>query len=119
MWEIDLYEKANGRCPVQEFLDGLNKKTDLPFIDRTRKLLSEKGYALGRPYVAYLRDDIYELRVRTRNGQFRILYFFYDRGTIVFTNGLHKKGEKTPDPAIDQAIEYRVDYLRRKEEQKK
>lgn len=76
MWRISFYEKENGRCPVRDFLDGLNPKNDLPFIARAVERLKEFGYRLDRPHVGYLRDDIYELRVKTVDRQIRIFYFF-------------------------------------------
>lgn len=54
MWEVDFFSLPSGRCPVDEFLSTLNKKTDLPYIDRSFSLLSEYGYHLERPYVEYL-----------------------------------------------------------------
>ena len=64
MWDIIFYEKPNGRCPVKEFLDDLSPKADLPFINRKLELLAKNGPALRRPHIAYLRDDVWELRVK-------------------------------------------------------
>jgi hypothetical protein len=97
MWEIIFYEKPNGRCPAKEFLDGLSPKNDLPYIVRLLNLLEEFGNKLERPHVAYLRDDIWELRVKTRSGQFRFFHFYSE---------------------IDRAIEFRQDYLARKRGQR-
>ena len=79
--------------------------------------LAEHGYHLDRPHVAYLRDDIYELRVKTRNGNFRCLYFFYHRERIVVTHGFKKKTQKTPEAEIQRAVEYRRDYYQSQEQQ--
>ena len=40
--------------------------------------LEEAGFALRRPEVEYLGDDIYELRVRKGTVNYRPLYFFDD-----------------------------------------
>ena len=111
MWDIIFYEKPNGRCPVKEFLDDLSPKADLPFINRKLELLAKNGPALRRPHIAYLRGDIWELRVKTRSGQFRFFHFYFDGQTIVITHGYHKKTNKVADSEIDRAIEYRKDYL--------
>lgn len=39
--------------------------------------LEEEGHDLRRPEADYLRDDIYELRVRFQSVNYRMLYFFY------------------------------------------
>jgi len=119
MWEIIFYEKPNGRCPAMEFLDGLSPKNDLPFIDRIFRWLGEFGPELKRPYVAFLRDDIWELRVKTKSGQYRFFHFYMDDRRIVITNGYHKKAGRVADSEIDKAIEYRNDYLARKRGQRR
>jgi phage-related protein len=111
MWEIVFYEKPNGRCPGKEFLDELSSKVDKPYIDRGMDLLAEYGPELGRPHVALLRDKIWELRVKTPNGQFRIFHFYLDGKTIVITHGYQKKTNKVADSEIDKAIAYRKDYI--------
>lgn len=119
MWEIIFYEKPNGRCPGKEFLDGLSPKNDLPFIVRMLNLLEEFGNELERPHVAYLRDDIWELRVKTRSGQYRFFHFYFAGKTIVITHGYHKKTGKVADSEIDKAIGFRQDYLARKRGQRR
>jgi phage-related protein len=111
MWEIIFYERHNGRCPVKEFLAELSLKADLPFIENKLDLLAEYGRDLKRPHIAYLRDDIWELRVETRSGQFRFFHFYFAGRTIVITHGYHKKSDKVAGSEIDKAIEYRKDYL--------
>ncbi len=106
---IEYYERPNGRCPVQEFI------RDLPATEQVRVMkaierLQEHGLALERPYVATLRDEIRELRIRTQHGQYRVLHFIYYRDTIVLLHAITKKSDKVPDAAIDKAIEYKTDY---------
>ena len=113
MWQIEFYVKPNGRCPVQEFLDNLSKNDDLPFVIRKFDLLAEFGHELRRPHTDYLRDEIWELRVHTRRGQLRFLYFYLGQKMIVMTLGLHKKSAAVRDTDVDQAIAYRADYLSR------
>lgn len=113
MWEVDFFSLPSGRCPVDEFLTTLDIKTDLPYIDRAFSLLAEYGYELRRPHAAPLRDKIFELRVATVNGQFRLLYFFFDKNKIIITNGLKKKKGPVSNHHIDLAIKYRKIYLER------
>ena len=110
MWEIEFYEKENGRCPVGEYLDSV-PPDDFVRIERKLKLLAEYGNELQRPHVGYLRDDIWELRVRTQRGQNRILFFFFEGQKIILTNGFLKKTRKVPPKEIERAIEYRKAYF--------
>ncbi|MBU0510517.1 MAG: type II toxin-antitoxin system RelE/ParE family toxin [Chloroflexi bacterium] len=109
--ECEFYEKSNGHCPTADFLDGLTQR-DLVFVDKALERLEKHGQDLGRPYVGYLRDHIWELRVRTQTGRYRLLYFRDDRKFIIM-HGIKKKAHKVPDSEIDRAIKYRHEYLER------
>lgn len=74
------------------------------------KLLRERGHDLDRPYAAYLRDDIYELRWRFEKRHFRILYFFHERNAVVLTNALIKKSGPVPEENIDRAVRRKQIY---------
>jgi len=112
MWKVEFYVKPNGRCPAQEFLDNLSRD-ELPFVDRGFGWLAEFGYRIKRPHAAFLRDGIYELRVRTHHGQLRFLYFYFESSIIVVTHGFRKKTAKVPEAEIERAIDCREDYLNR------
>ena len=58
--------------------------------------LEEVGQALRRPEADYLRDGIYELRIRVRNVHYRMLYFFYGSHVAVVAHGLAKRGVVPP-----------------------
>jgi phage-related protein len=75
--------------------------------------LGEMGLALRRPYIDYLRDDIYELRIRLRRGHCRVLYFIFHRNTFVLLHAILKKTGKVADAEIERAIEYKLDYMMR------
>ena len=111
MWTIEFFEKDNGRCPTQEFLDKLNAKKDIPTIINRFKQLEEHGNNLKRPLVGTLRGGIYEVRVKTINGPLRFFYFFFIKNTIVITHGVKRKEFQEAD--IDLAIEYRKIYYAR------
>jgi phage-related protein len=112
-WEVEFFEKSNGRCPTIDFLRKLNKQ-DRVFIDNAFDRLEQYGRQLDRPHVGFLRDHIWELRVRTNHGIYRFLYFFIDNHKFVITHGFSKKSGKVPDSEIDKAIEFREDYISRK-----
>ena len=117
-WEIVFYESPTGRCLMQEFLDGLNPKTEFPFVNHKIELLAEHGYLLKRPHADILENKIYELRTDANKLQFRCLYFFFDRNQIVLTHGIVKKGNKKYGDKIDpkeikRAADAREDYRKR------
>jgi phage-related protein len=110
-WDVEFYERSNGRCPAREFFATL---TDPAFVRRALDRLAIYGHKLDRPHVAYLRDQIYELRIRTTDGQLRFLYFFFDGQTIIVTHGFRKKTSAVPPGEIETAIRHRADYLSRR-----
>jgi len=110
MFDVEYYETANGKCPTAEFFDDLNKETELPNVMRLLDMLKEEGYLLPRPHAAYLRNGIYELRIRTIHRHIRLLYFFYHQEAIMVSHGLIKKTNKVPDYEIDKAISNKKDF---------
>lgn len=111
---IEFYIKGNGRIPVEEFLDELPLKHREKAI-RSLMLLKEFGELLGEPYIRYMGDDIFELRIKFAKDISRIFYFFWSDRKIILTNGFVKKSQKTPKNELDKAKKYKEDYKRRME----
>lgn len=111
--EVELYEDPAGRCPAQEFIDGLSPTDEQPFVDRKITLLEREGHRLRRPHVDYLRDDIWELRVKARTGELRFLFFYFYQESIVVSHGLRKRTDAVPRAEINRAVTRRADYFAR------
>lgn len=111
-WDVEFYERSNGRCPTREFLGTLADHEKV-FARKAFERLAVYGRELDRPHVAYLRDQIHELRIRTTGGQLRFLYFFVDAHRIIVTHGFKKKTDAVPAGEIETAMRYRADYLDR------
>lgn len=109
---VEFYEKENGSCPMQMFLDSLDKKKRAKIL-RMIDLLEKNGNELREPYSKLLKKDIFELRIKQGTDIFRVLYFFYVGKNIIITHGFRKKTQKTPQGEIARVIRYREDYLRR------
>ena len=77
------------------------------------EILSEYGRTLREPYSKYVKDGIFEFRIKFASDISRIFYFFYVGDNIVLTNGFIKKTQKTPSNEIEKAIKYKKDYERR------
>ena len=108
------YYKADGSCPVRDFLDTLDDKM-LAKLLGTISLLETNGTQLREPYSKSLGDGIFELRAKQSSNITRILYFFVVGHQIILTNGFVKKTQKTPPEEIALAQKYRADYFYRKE----
>ena len=109
---VKYYEKQDGSCPTEEFMDSLDEKMKAKLL-RLQMLLEENGNELREPYSKHLEDGIFELRAQQGNNIARNLYFFMFGQKIVITNGFIKKTQKTPRSEINLAKKYRKDYLER------
>jgi len=85
-----------------DWLDSLPTKA----LDKCRVRI-ERLRDLGRTNfdarADFLRDGIYELRVRLRTTDYRMLYFFHGRIAAVLAHGLVKESE-VPQREIEVAI---------------
>lgn len=111
-FEVIFYEKENGDCPIEEFMNSLDIKMRAKMIGLL-ELLEEKGIQLREPYSKIIEDGIFEIRCKVGNNISRVLYFFYFEGKIVLTNGFVKKTQKTPTEEIKLAKKYRADFKER------
>lgn len=100
--KVVFYQEANGTVPVLEWFDGLPKPATVKCrlkLDR----LHELGHELRRPEADFLRDGIYELRIRLTRINYRILYFFHGKTAAVISHGIIKERE-VPAKEIDRAV---------------
>lgn len=100
---VVLYRKADGSCPFLDWYGGLPVKAQAKCLLRLERL-RELGHELRRPEADYLRDGIYELRVRFQHVQFRVLYFFHGTMAAVVSHGIAKEGA-VPAKEIDRAVD--------------
>ncbi len=64
--QVIFFKRADGKVPLKDWLDDLAAKDRRKCLERIERLRSQ-GHELDRPFAAYLRDDIYELRVKSGN----------------------------------------------------
>ncbi len=109
--ELIFYQEDDGSVPVREWLLDLQRSNRRAFAKCVDKLglLSEQGHELRRPHADMLRDGIYELRARSGNVNYRILYFFHGKNVAVLGHALTKEA-KVPTKDIDRAIRRKQIY---------
>ena len=116
-YNIEMYEKADGKVPVLEFILKLQPKQQAK-IYREIDLLEKFGNELHYPHVDTVKGnkykDIWELRVEIASNIFRIFYFLPHENFVILLHGIVKKKQKTPKKELDIALERMKEYLRRK-----
>ena len=112
-FEVIAYETKNGDNPVEELLDTLNPKMKAKIFGML-VILQEKGNRLREPYSKHVEDGIFELWCKFGSDITRVMYFFFDRGKIILTNGFVKKTQKTPKKEIERAEAIRKEYFKNK-----
>lgn len=111
-YTIEFYSTATRIEPAKIFIEGLEPKMIAKLL-RVIELLENNGPDVREPYSKYLREDIFEIRVKQGNNIVRVLYFFAIGGRIILTNGFLKKTVKTPKREFEKAKKYKNDYERR------
>jgi phage-related protein len=111
-WKVIYYTTENGESPVKDFINNRNIKNQLKII-AIINFLEEKGVHLPRPYADYLRDGIYELRIKLSGDETRTLYFFCYEQNIVLTHSFIKTTQKVPESEINKALKFKEDFLKR------
>lgn len=99
---VVFYQEKDGDSSVIHWLAELHATQRKAYFKCRAALarLSLLGYELRRPEADYLRDGLYELRVRFGSVNYRLLYFFQGHTIAVVTHGLTKE---TAIPAADLA----------------
>jgi len=117
MRTVQFYRLSSGHCPIEEFLDSLNGKQAQKVIWVLR--LIEEMEIVPVQYFKKLTNskDLWEVRIRCGNDQYRLLCFI-DAGTVVvLTNGFIKKTQKIPPQEIALAIQRKQDYYTRRKDE--
>lgn len=87
---VIFFREDDGTVPILDWLRTLPANA----LDKCRirlERLHACGHDLRRPEADYLRDGIYELRVRLGTVNYRMLYFFHGRAAAVVSHGLVKE----------------------------
>lgn len=114
-----IFYAERGQCPFLRWLDQQQEEVQDKIFDAIARL-EALGHELRRPEAEYLRDGIYELRVKKGHVNYRPLYFFDDvkdgktgritRRRAVIAHGCTKEGQ-VPAREIDLALARRSLYV--------
>lgn len=99
--DVLIFAEDDGTAPLLAWLDTLSAKAQDKCIVRIERL-REFGHELRRPEADFLRDGIYELRMRFQSVNYRMLYFFHEQRAVI-SHGLTKERE-VPEKEIDLAL---------------
>ena len=111
-WQIELYERDDGGCPVEDFLNGLDKRSRAKVLGLIQ-FLADQGPTLPFPYSSQVRGKIRELRTQYGRENLRVLYFGTSAREWVLLHGFTKRTPKTPERDIRIAEARMMDYLER------
>jgi phage-related protein len=109
---IRLFRDHDGSIPILEWLSMLetrNRKAYLKcrsYLD----LVARFGSELRRPTADYLRDGVYELRIRYLRINYRILYGFVGENAVLVSHGITK--EKSVPPREIELVMQRLALYR-------
>jgi phage-related protein len=107
--EVVIYCEAGGTAPFLTWFAKLPEKAQDKIVVRLERL-KELGHELRRPETDYLRDDIYELRIKLQSINYRVLYFFHGKQLVVLSHGFSKQQAKVPEIEIKLAISRRTEF---------
>jgi phage-related protein len=109
--DVFFYRDEDGTVPVLTWLQELaasNRRAAAACIAKLR-LLAAFGHELRRPNADYLRDGIYELRVRRGKVNYRILYFYHGQNVAILAHSLTKE-QRVPPVDIVRALDRKQSY---------
>lgn len=100
--QVVFYQDKPGDSPVGNWLIELRATQPKAYFKCRAALgrLALLGHELRRPEADYLRDGVYELRIRFGSVNYRVLYFFHGQNIAVVAHGLTKEAAI---PATDLA----------------
>ena len=110
---VTFYRSADGKSPVQDFLDSLPGRTAQKIVWVLRLLEDMDVVPVSYFKKLHGTKDIWECRIQFGSNAYRILCFFLNN-SVVLTHGFIKKSQKTPTREIEKAEAYRRDFLKRR-----
>jgi len=105
--QIRLFRDDDGSTPFLEWLAVIESR-DRKVYEKCRSYLqrlADFGRDLRRPTADFLRDGVYELRIKHGRVNYRILYGFVGKNVVLVSHGITKE-KKVPSKEIDLAAKH-------------
>lgn len=108
--EVKFYRTADGKCPVEDYLDELSSKQVEKVLWTLRVVRTL--HPVPAQYLQKMigTNDLWEVRVALAGNIFRLLGFYDKAGMFVIAHGFTKKTQKTPPREIETAERRKHDY---------
>ena len=106
------YQNERGEKPAKEFIEKLNEDTKGKVLARI-EFLGKHWQKLKRPYVDYIGNKIYELRIQFAKSKIRVIYAFMFKDYIVLLHGILKKTSEIPESDKDIAVKRMKDFQKK------
>ncbi len=98
-WRVEILNQS-----VLEEIDALPPDMRAK-LDHIVRMIEELGlHQVREPYIKPLRDKLWEMRIRGRDGIARAIYVTVKERRIVILHVFRKKTQKTPEAAIRTAL---------------
>ncbi len=110
-WSTVFYAAPSERIPAQEWLDEQDQEVQERAVALLQVLRDQSGH-LGMPHVRHLRGKIWELRLKARSGDYRVLYATVSERRILVLHGFQKTTKQTPARDLRTAEGRLDDFLR-------
>jgi phage-related protein len=104
-----VFYREGERVPLRDWLDALPPAARERCRDRLWRL-AEMGHELRRPSVARVCSGLYELRVKYRRLNLRMLYFFHGQTIAVVLHGFVKQQAVIPLAEVRRALGCRTRF---------
>ena len=105
--EVVIFAEDDGTAPLLDWMDAQPQKVQDKCIVRIDRL-GERGHELRRPEADFLRNGVYELRIKHLHVNYRMLYFFNENRAVI-SHGITKEG-KVPEKDIAMAIQRSIRF---------
>ncbi len=88
-------KKSNNRCPVKEFIENLEVK-DQAKVLACLKSVEDLGFDSPRVQFRQIRGRMWEIKIRSDSGGFRIFYVAIKFNALVLLHAYQKQSQKAP-----------------------
>jgi len=108
--EIVFYAKDRGKRPVYDFIAKLAVK-DRARVLACLKSIEELGFDCPRVQFRQFRGTLWEIKIRTQSGGYRMFYVTVCSEAIVLLHAYKKQSQKAPRKEIETAEKRMMEVL--------